>query len=50
MAANDFDGWVVVEWECCLKHSEDGAREGARFIEDRIIRVTERVFDDFASS
>ncbi len=28
MAANDFDGWAVVEWECCLKHPEDGAREG----------------------
>jgi len=48
MAANDFDGWAVVEWECCLKHSEDGAREGAAFVSDRIIRVTERAFDDFA--
>ena len=27
MAANDFDGWAVVEWECALKHPEDGARE-----------------------
>jgi hypothetical protein len=26
---NDFDGWAVVEWECPLKHPEDGAREGA---------------------
>jgi len=48
MAANDFDGWAVVEWECCLKHPEDGAREGARFVADHIIRVTERAFDDFA--
>jgi hypothetical protein len=32
MAANDFDGWAVVEWECCLKHPEDGAREGAQFV------------------
>ena len=48
MAANDFDGWAVVEWECCLKHPEDGAREGARFVSDHIIRVTERAFDDFA--
>ena len=23
------DGWAVLEWECCLKHPEDGAREGA---------------------
>lgn len=48
MAANDFDGWAVLEWECCLKHPEDGAREGAAFIRDHIIRVTERAFDDFA--
>ena len=47
-AANDFDGWAVVEWECCLKHPEDGAREGAQFVKDHIIRVTERAFDDFA--
>jgi ribose transport system substrate-binding protein len=32
LAANDFDGWAVVEWECCLKHPEDGAREGAAFV------------------
>ncbi len=50
MAANDFAGWAVVEWECCLKHPEDGAREGAQFVRDHIIRVTERAFDDFAGS
>ena len=49
-AAFDFDGWAVLEWECCLKHQEDGAREGARFIQDHIIRVTDKAFDDFASS
>lgn len=48
MAANDFDGWAVVEWECCLKHPEDGAREGAQFVSDHIIRVTDKAFDDFA--
>jgi len=48
LAAYDFDGWAVVEWECCLKHPEDGAREGATFVSDHIIRVTERAFDDFA--
>ncbi len=48
MAANDFSGWAVVEWECCLKHPEDGAREGAQFVKDHIIRVTEKAFDDFA--
>ena len=45
-----FDGWAVVEWECCLKHPEDGAREGAAFVKDHIIRVTERAFDDFAGA
>ena len=45
-----FDGWAVVEWECCLKHPEDGAREGAAFVRDHIIRVTEKAFDDFAGS
>lgn len=50
MAANDFAGWAVLEWECCLKHPEEGAREGAAFIRDHIIRVTERAFDDFAGS
>lgn len=48
LSAYDFDGWAVVEWECALKHPEDGAREGAKFVEDHIIRVTERAFDDFA--
>ena len=48
MAANDFAGWAVMEWECCLKNSEDGAREGAQFIAEHIIRVSEKAFDDFA--
>ncbi|WP_417816014.1 sugar phosphate isomerase/epimerase family protein [Thalassospira alkalitolerans] len=48
LAAIDFDGWAVLEWECALKHPEDGAREGADFIRDHIIRVTEKAFDDFA--
>jgi sugar phosphate isomerase/epimerase len=50
LAATDFNGWAVLEWECCLKHPEDGAREGAKFIDDHIIRVTDRAFDDFAES
>ena len=45
----DFPGWAVVEWECALKHPEDGAREGAEFVSAHIIRVTEKAFDDFAS-
>jgi hypothetical protein len=39
-----------MEWECCIKHPEDGAREGAEFISKNIIRVTEKAFDDFAGS
>ena len=50
LTACDFEGWAVLEWECCLKHQEDGAREGAEFIEAHIIRVTDRAFDDFASA
>ncbi len=45
-----FEGWPVLEWECCLKHPEDGAAEGAPFIERHIIRTTEKAFDDFAGS
>lgn len=40
-----YDGWAVLEWECCLKNSDDGAREGAQFIDAHIIRVSERSFD-----
>ncbi|QRX82767.1 sugar phosphate isomerase/epimerase [Glaciimonas sp. PAMC28666] len=50
MAQYDFPGWAVLEWECCLKHPEDGAAEGADFIRRHIIRVAERAFDDFAGS
>ncbi len=48
LAGHGYDGWAVLEWECCLKHPEDGAREGAPFIAAHIIRVTEKAFDDFA--
>ena len=50
LAQYGFDGWAVVEWECCLKHPEDGAREGAEFVKQHIIRVTEKAFDDFAGA
>ena len=46
----DYSGWAVMEWECCLKHPEDGAKEGAVFIQNNIIRVTEKAFDDFAGT
>lgn len=48
MAQYNYDSWAVLEWECCLKHPEAGAAEGAEFIRRHIIRVTERAFDDFA--
>lgn len=50
LAEYDFAGWAVLEWECCLKHQEQGAREGAEFIRDHIIRVTDKAFDDFAAA
>jgi sugar phosphate isomerase/epimerase len=49
LAMYDYPGWAVMEWECCLKHPEDGAREGGEFISKNIIRVTEKAFDDFAA-
>lgn len=48
LAHHGYAGWAVLEWECCLKHPEDGAREGAPFIRDHMIRVTDKAFDDFA--
>jgi len=45
-----FDGWAVLEWECCIKSPEQGAKEGATIIQDHIIDVTEKAFDDFADS
>ena len=50
MAQYGYDGWAVLEWECALKNSDDGAAEGAPFIEAYMIRRTERAFDDFAAS
>jgi sugar phosphate isomerase/epimerase len=45
-----YRGWAVLEWECCLKHPEQGAAEGAPFIQQHLIRVADRAFDDFAAS
>jgi sugar phosphate isomerase/epimerase len=50
LTAYDYKGWAVLEWECAIKHPEDGAKEGAIFIHDHIIRVTEKAFDDFANT
>jgi sugar phosphate isomerase/epimerase len=43
-----YEGWAVLEWECCIKHPEQGAAEGAPFIQAHIITVTDKAFDDFA--
>ena len=48
LTTHGYDSWAVLEWECALKHPEDGAAEGAPFIEHHIIRRTEQAFDDFA--
>jgi sugar phosphate isomerase/epimerase len=50
LAQYNYDGWAVMEWECALKNSEDGAKEGAVFIKENIIRVTDKAFDDFAGA
>lgn len=43
-----YGGWAVLEWEDCIKSGEQGAAQGAPFIEEHIIEVTEKAFDDFA--
>ena len=37
-----------MEWECCIKSPEQGAKEGAPFIQKHIIEATQKSFDDFA--
>ena len=48
LSTHGYDSWAVLEWECALKHPEDGAAEGAPFIASHMIRRTEKAFDDFA--
>lgn len=43
-----YDGWAVLEWEDCIKSAQQGAAEGAPFIAEHIIEVTDKAFDDFA--
>ncbi len=45
-----FDGWAILEWECCIKSPAQGAKEGAIFIQNQIIEATNKAFDDFAKS
>lgn len=44
----NYSGWAVVEWECCIKNSTDGAKEGAQFINNHLIKKADKAFDDFA--
>jgi sugar phosphate isomerase/epimerase len=46
----DYRGWAVMEWECCFKHPNQGAAEGAPFIARHLIRKADRAFDDFAGA
>ncbi|BFM20021.1 sugar phosphate isomerase/epimerase [Gilvimarinus japonicus] len=48
LTQHNYDGWAVIEWECCMKHPEAGAEEGSRFVSEHIIRITDKAFDDFA--
>jgi sugar phosphate isomerase/epimerase len=44
-----YQGWAVIEWECCIKSAEQGAAEGAPFIEHHMIQAAGSAFDDFAA-
>ena len=50
LAQNGFAGWAVLERECAIKSAEQGAHEGAPFIRDHMICVTDKAFDDFAAT
>jgi sugar phosphate isomerase/epimerase len=43
-----YQSWAVLEWECCIKDSVQGAREGAAFIKQMLIDTPTHAFDDFA--
>ncbi len=50
LAEAGYAGWAVLEWECAVKSPEQGAAEGAPFIERHIIETTTVAFDDFAGA
>jgi sugar phosphate isomerase/epimerase len=50
LTERNYDGWAILEWECCIKSPEQGAIEGASFIKRHIIEATDLAFDDFAGS
>ena len=41
-----YDGWAVLEWECCFKDGAQGAAEGAPFIAEHMITRPKKAFDD----
>jgi len=45
-----YNSWAVLEWECCIKDAEQGAREGAQFIAKMLIETPKKAFDDFAGA
>jgi sugar phosphate isomerase/epimerase len=45
-----YASWAVMEWECCLKSAEQGAREGAPFIRSLLIETADKSFDEFAAT
>jgi len=47
LSVHNYDSWAVLEWECAIKNREDGAREGAPFIQKHLINVSQTTFDDF---
>ena len=48
MTQYNYSGWAVVEWECCIKNSTDGAKEGVAFVNKHMIKKADKAFDDFA--
>ena len=50
LTEHGYDGWAILEWECCVKSPEQGAQEGAPFIQRHLIDATAQAFDDFAKS
>ncbi|MGK7393257.1 MAG: sugar phosphate isomerase/epimerase family protein [Candidatus Cyclobacteriaceae bacterium M3_2C_046] len=50
LTEKDYNGWAILEWECCVKSPQQGAREAAPFIKNQIIEATDYRFDDFAGS
>jgi sugar phosphate isomerase/epimerase len=44
-----YSSWAVVEWECCIKDSQQGASEGAPFVAAHLITPSAFAFDDFAA-